>query len=275
MDRFETRLAAAEPEFRELVHRIPLQDTPPLPPEWLRCEMLERDEVLRRIDLAPGATVVEVGSGAHAIATVPIAARVGSTGRVVAVERSRWAQFRTVVSASGLGGRIRPLAADARRLPMLEDSANAAVCIHGIRSLGGEGDTVRVVREMLRVSPVAILAESLPLARTSAQEAHLAMYNLREDVFEATMGKRDDLPYATLERLVSWVQEAGGAIETTEVLEVDLPHFLARFPRSMVEGIPAADRREELLRRWDDAERMREQFGEDHPPIGIVSARRP
>jgi len=274
MARFETQLQAAEPEFRELIGRIPLQATPPLPPEWLRCEMLERHEVLRRAPEIAGSTVLEVGSGSHAIATVPLASRGGRAGRVVAVERSRWNQFRPVVAASGLGERIWPVAGDARWLPLRSDVADLAVCIHGIRSLGEKGSLVEVLREMLRVSRRVFLAESLPIARTDGQRAHLAMYDLREDVFSALSGSRDDLRYAPLDQLVSWVEAAGGIVERAETLEVDLPHFLAYFPRAMVEAIPEADPREDLLRRWDVAEELRKRFGEDHPPVGIITANR-
>jgi hypothetical protein len=274
MDRFETRLRAAEPEFRELLGRIPLQATPPLPPDWPRWEMLEREAVLRRAPLNAGVTVLEVGSGPHALSTVPLAYRAGRAGRVIAVEPSRWGHFREIVAASGMEERVRPVAADARHLPLRVDSAELAVCLHGIRSFRGEGDMVRVFREMLRVSPRAFLAESLPIARSEAERAHLLMYNLREDVFSSTTGSRDDLHYLPLDRLASLVESAGGVVEKTETLEVNLPHFLAYFPRSLVEAIPQGTRREELLRRWDEADRVRRQYGEDHPPVGIVTARR-
>lgn len=133
---------------------------------------------------------------------------------------------------------------------------------------------MQVIREMLRVSPRVFLAESLPIARTSAQRAHLAMYDLREEVFAATTGSRDDLHYSPLDGLASLVERAGGVVVNTEVLDVDLPHFLAYFPRALVEGIPAGVLREDLLRRWDAANAMREKYGEDHPPVGIVTARR-
>jgi Methyltransferase domain len=275
MERFESQLRAAEPEFRELIGRIPLQETPPLPPEWLRCEMLERYQVIRSAPDLVGATVLEVGSGSHAISTVPLAFRAGRAGRVVAVERSRWSQFRPVVTASGLEDRIWPIAGDGRRLPLRSDSADLAVCLHGIRSLRGEANIVRVLREMLRVSPRVFLAESLPIARTSAERAHLAMYNLREEVLSATTGFRDDLPYLPLDQLVSLAETAGGVVEETEMLDINLPHFLAYFPRTLVEAIPTGNRREDLLRLWDGADRMRLQYGEDHPPVGTVTARRP
>jgi hypothetical protein len=236
--------------------------------------MLERLEVLGRAGVDRGDSVLEVGSGAHALATVPLAYLAGPSGRVVAAERSRWTQFRPIVRQSGLGDRIAPVACDARQLPLRADSADLAACVHGVRSLQGEKNLVRVVREMLRVAPRVFLAESLPIGRTDAQRAHLAMYELRHDVFFATSGTRDDLPYLPLEDLVSVTERAGAVVETTSTLEVDLPHSLAYFPRPLVEAIPVGDVRRELLRRWDDAAELMDKFGEDHPPVGIVVARR-
>jgi len=236
--------------------------------------MLERLEVLERAGVEAGTSVLEVGSGAHALATVPLAHMVGSSGRVLAIERSRWGQFRDLVMQSGLRDRIRPVACDARWLPLRDDSVDLAVCVHGIRSLGGEESIVRILREMLRVSPRLFIAESLPIARTSAQRSHLAMYDLRHDVFFATSGRRDDLPYASLDRLASLTDRAGGIVDASEALEVNLPHSLAYFPRSLVEAIPAGEVREDLLRRWDEAAENVGKYGEDHPPVGFVLAHR-
>lgn len=71
MERPETQLRPAEPDFPELTGRIALQVTPAIPPGWLRCEMLERHDVLRRAPGPLGAIVLEVGSGPHAISTTP------------------------------------------------------------------------------------------------------------------------------------------------------------------------------------------------------------
>ncbi len=127
---------------------------------------------------------------------------------------------------------------------------------------------------MLRAAPRVVLAESLPMARTNAQRAHLAMYDLREEVFLARSGRRDDLRYVPLEGLARLAELAGGAVDHVATREVDLPHYLARFPRDLVEELPAGPERDALLARWDAAEKMRREFGEDHPPVGVVTARR-
>jgi hypothetical protein len=173
-----------------------------------------------------------------------------------------------------MADRVRPVAGDARRLPVRTDAVETAVCLHGIRSLGDDRDVVGVLREMLRVAPRIAIAETLPMAHTEAQGAHLSMYNLREEVLFASTGRRDDLPYRPLAQLVALVQDAGGVVEGAQTLEVDLPHALAYFPRALVESIPSIGRRGDLLARWDAANALRLQHGEDHPPAGIVVATR-
>ena len=100
------------------------------------------------------------------------------------------------------------------------------------------------------------------------------MYNLRHEVFGAISGTPDDLPYYPVDRLASLAIHAGGSVETTLTLDVDLPHSLAYFPRSLVENVPDGEVRQELLRRWDEAVESLRRFGEDHPPVGVVVARR-
>jgi SAM-dependent methyltransferase len=274
MDRFEQRLETVRPSFRELLPRIPDPSRPPLPEKWLRCEMLERFLVLSHAPVEPGARVLEVGSGSHAIATVPLASCVGGAGRVIAAELERWEHFRAITAASGMAGRIRAVACDARRLPLRGDSVDLACCVHGIRSLGEDANVVRVIREMLRTAETLFLAESLPIARTEAQRSHLAMYDLREEFFLATTGRRDDRHYRSLGSLVALVEAAGGEVHESAALDVDLPHALAYFPRESVERVTDRTTRDELLHRWDEANRLRERFGEDHPPVGVVRATR-
>ncbi len=257
-----------------MVGRLPSFNRPPLPDDWLVSEILERRLVLQHSSVRPGQSVIEIGVGAHALATVPLAHALGEKGRVVAVEPVRWEHFSEIVEASGVGDRIDPLRADGRRLPLRTDCADMSVCVHGVRSLGQDEACVRVLREMLRVSPRLCIAESLPDARTPAQQAHLSMYNLREDALLAATGHRDDLRYRNLVALCALVERAGGIVEEQKSVDVDLPHALAYFPRSMIGEIGDPVRRAQLAAQWDDAWEQIRAFGEDQPPVGVVLARR-
>ncbi|WP_237266291.1 class I SAM-dependent methyltransferase [Thermococcus cleftensis] len=153
---------------KDVLSRIPLRSEPPLHPNWLHLEMIERFRVLRFAPIKPGMNVLEIGCGAHALTTVPLAYLVGETGRVVAVDLSRWRFFEEITSAAGLKRRIIPLKADARELPFPFKAFDLAVLVHGVRSLKNEKTMVRVFSEMLRVAEKVSIAESPPHSQQRA-----------------------------------------------------------------------------------------------------------
>ncbi|NJE26151.1 class I SAM-dependent methyltransferase [Thermococcus sp. MV5] len=261
-------MAYSEEKFKkEVFSKIPLRNEPPLPEDWLHIEMLERFRLLRFAPIRKGMNILEVGCGAHAITTVPLVYLVGETGRVVAVDILRWHFFEEITSATGLRHRIIPLKVDARELPFPFKSFDLAVLVHGVRSLKSEETMVKVFAEMLRVAEKVFIAESLPTAKNQAQEAHLEMYNLREYIFEALSGEKDDLHYLPLERLRELLEEAGGRIIESGIFEPNLPHYLAYLRREYVEQIKNEKMRVVLLERWDIAyEKWRN--GAEHPPVG-------
>ncbi len=269
-----TSLETIPPRFARLVRRLPVIENPPLPPEWLRLETVERYKVLSHAGIRKGTDLLEVGTGPHAIATVVLAHLVGPKGRVTTAEPERWTHVEDVLRVASLRGRVRPVACDARRLPFSSNAFDLAVTVHSVRSFRNEETIVGILRDMLRVSPRLVLAESLPSARTRAQEAHLEMYNLREEIFEALTGRKDDIHYLPLEKLEALVEEAGGEVVESTVLDIDQPHFLAFIPREYVEGVKDAGRREDLLLRWERAEEGLTKYGEEHPPVGVIRARR-
>ena len=266
------RHGTVQPDFEDILKRIPPRSEPYLPPDWLRSEMIERYQILSWLGIKPGIRVLEVGCGAHAITTVPLSFLVGIDGKVVAVEIERWRYFQQVVSDSGLKTRTNPLCCDAKQLPIRSKCFDIALIVHGIRSLRNEETMIRVISEMMRVASTIFLAESLPIARTEAQAAHLQMYNLREEIFEAVLGSKDDIHYLDLSSLKMVVEAAGGKVIRSSVMDVNLPHYLAFIPREYVEKIQDPIRRASLLARWDIANRQIEKYGEDHPPVGLVVA---
>lgn len=268
------QLDLERPELRALLARVQPQKTPQLSPEWLRCEMLERVQILRGAHVRPGARVLEVGAGPQAIGTVPLAHFVGGRGAVVAAERERWSRLCEIVDLAGVAGVVRPIACDARWLPLSSDSLDAAYVLHAIRSLGSEEEIGAVFREMLRVAPSIWVAESLPEGRTEAQRAHLAMYRVRSRFFAAADGRPDDRPYLPLEGLVALVEASGGRVLEASTVEIDLPHALAYFPRENLLRVRDPGLRADLERQWDDACRLIAAHGADHPPVGVVSATR-
>ncbi|GAB6102681.1 class I SAM-dependent methyltransferase [Thermococcus atlanticus] len=233
--------------------------------------MLERFRVLQFAPIREGMNVLEVGCGAHALTTVPLAYSVGETGRVVAVELSRWRFFEEVTTAAGLKHRIIPLKVDASELPFPFKAFDLAVLVHGVRSLRSEETIVKVFSELLRVSERVFIAESLPIVNNERQKAHLELYNLREEIFEVLFGRKDDLHYFPLEKLGELVEKAGGYLLKSGTFEPALPHYLAYIPREYVAQIKDEKKRTELLERWDKAYEMWKR-GAEHPPIGWLVA---
>lgn len=267
-------LGRVDPEFARLIKNMPPRDEPHLPPDWLHLQMVERCEVLSHAEIGRGTNVLEVGSGHHAIATVPLSHMVGEGGRVTAVEIERWRHFDEIMRATGLRKRVIPLACDATQLPFPFECFDLAVIVHGIRSMRNEETITRILKEMLRVSPRIFVAESLPIAKTKAQEAHLEMYNLREEIFEALTGTKDDIHYFPLGKLVELVERAGGEVVESRTLDVRLPHHLAFIPREYVERIEGEQEKAVLLKQWQVAREKLMKYGEEHPPVGIVNAKR-
>ncbi|ADT83190.1 class I SAM-dependent methyltransferase [Thermococcus barophilus] len=264
----------SEEKFKnEILPKIPLRNEPPLPNNWLQIEMLERFKVLQFAGIKEGMNILEIGCGAHAISTVPLAYMVGETGRVVAVDLARWTYFKEIIKSAGLWRRVIPMKIDAQNLPFPFKSFDLAVLIHGIRSLRNEETIVKVISEMLRVADEIFIAESLPIARTKGQETHLEMYNLREEIFEALYGRKDDLHYFQLEKLIEFVERAGGKIKECGTFEPNLPHFLAYIPRKYAEKIRDTRKREILLKKWESACEKLQKYGEEHPPVGWIKAK--
>ncbi|WP_240703263.1 hypothetical protein [Thermococcus indicus] len=113
--------------------------------------------------------------------------------------------------------------------------------------------------------------KKLLIANNERQRAHLELYNLREEIFEALLGEKDDLHYPTLEKLVELVEKAGGRVIESGTFEPGLPHYLAYIPREYVEKIEDEKKRAELLERWDEGYEKWKR-GAEHPPVGWVLA---
>lgn len=154
-------LEVVPPEMRKVLNRIPTyQPHPKLPSDWFHWQIIERYTILKYAGLTSGANVLEVGCGPQAIATIPLAALVGKSGRVVALDRGRWGDFWKLIENSGLKSRVIPLQEDARSLPFPYSCFDLAACIHGIRSFESREAAIEAVKEMLRVTKERIfLAE--------------------------------------------------------------------------------------------------------------------
>ncbi|HLA40545.1 MAG TPA: class I SAM-dependent methyltransferase, partial [Candidatus Glassbacteria bacterium] len=101
---------------------------------WLRRRLQPPGKILNGY-LRPGMTVLDAGCG-MGLFSLPMAALVGGTGRVIAVDlqpEGLKVLMRRAVKA-GLAGRIRPIACDMGELPVREkiDFALAFYSVHEV-----------------------------------------------------------------------------------------------------------------------------------------------
>jgi len=274
----EDVLQSLDPEIRRVLNKIPRFEPDNLhsrlSPDWLHCQIIERFKVLKYAEVVEGSNVLEVGCGPQAIATVALALLVGDAGRVVALDRGRWDSFWKIMEQVGLPSRVIPFQGDARELPFPFPCFDLVACIHGFRSFDNRETVINAVREMLRVTKDKVFfAESSPIARNKAQEAHLAMYNLRRPTFLA-LDHEDwgDIPYFTPKEMEKIVKEAGAAKVDVKLVDVNMPHHLAYFPLETIEKIQDEETRYSLKERWMKALDMLERYGEEHPPVVMVNA---
>ncbi|MGQ4914139.1 MAG: class I SAM-dependent methyltransferase [Candidatus Asgardarchaeia archaeon] len=259
-------------DFEIILNMIPAIKAPYLPNDWVKVEMRERFLVLKEIGITEGMNVLEVGAGHHALTTIPLAYLVGETGRVIAIEIERLRFFERIVKSTNLRKRIIPLKMDAKKLPFPYRCFDYAVIIHGIRSLKNKENIIRILKEMLRVAKHIAIAETLPIALTKAQEAHLEMYNLRHEVFLHAFGTVEDISYFSLDELVDLVKTAGGKDIKAKMIHPNMPHYLAYFPKKYIERIKDKKVRHMLLEDWEKAFEKIQKYGEEHPPVGLVTA---
>lgn len=259
-------------DFAEIVMKIPSRnEPPPLTLYWLHIEIIERYHILSKAHIEPGATILEVGCGPFAISTAVLAYLVGEKGHVLAVDLGRWKGFEDTLQATTLRERVQPIACDATHLPF-RSGIDMAVSIHALRSFSDESTIVNIFREMFRVSSHVFIAAYLPIAKTKAQKACMEMYNLREEIFEALSGKKDDIHYFPLKNLVAFVDRAGGTVTETKTVDIDLPHCFGFMPREIVERIKDVEKKDNLLEKWERACEKIKKYGEGRPPVGVVKA---
>ncbi len=74
-----------------------------------------------------------------------------------------------------------------------------------------------------------------------------------------------------IDKLLDVVGKAGGNVTNWEILDTQLPHYLAFIPREYVEQIQDPGKKSILLERWDLAMKKLVLFGEEQPPVAVVN----
>ena len=181
-----------------------------------------------------------------------------------------WRNFRTSVRELNLSDRVTGVRSDARRIPFKDSSFAVAAAVHSIRNFENKHCIERTLREMKRVvakGGSVVIVESLPVARTKAQEAHLQMFRCK---VKCTSGELDFLPE---EELVEMFQKV--EFKKIEVRELDY-NWSAAPPlfclNCHLSSTLTESERKEARKAYDKAISMIRKWGETSPPAILIKA---
>jgi len=213
---------------------------------------------------------VGCGRGYFTIATAKYVERVVGLDLMNGYGRQGWwNNFAESMDEVGLSDRVMGVRADVRRLPFREPSFDGAVAVHSIRNFQDMIAIQTAIGEMERVvveGGSVIIAESLPVARNKAQEAHLEMFECKA---RYTSG---ELRYLERDELVGMFERVG----FSEIEARELDHNLSATPPLFCIdshlSLMAEREREEAREVYGKALGLIREHGEASPPTILVKA---
>lgn len=234
----------------------------------------ERLEIAREMQLKTDDFVLDIGCGRgyFSIAAAKFA------GSVIGVDlmdgggrHDWWKNFSTSMQELHLHHKVSGVKSSAKQLPFRSNSFDVAAAVHSIRNFQDHLTIEATIEEMKRVvrdDGSVCVVESLPLARTEAQEAHLQMFNCK---VKYTSGELD---FPAKNEMLGIFEEA--EFKKTAVKELDY-NLSAAPPLFCIDyylpSLPE-DEREEAKAAYNRAIEMIEKWGEVSPPAlflkGIV-----
>ena len=114
-------------------------------------DLIERERFWQLFSITPGMTVLDLGSGVGRY-SLPLAEKVGETGRVVAVDA--WEEgidrLKATAAAKGLTC-LEAHVADARRLPLADKEVDVCLMATVLHDFAADGIAGAVLRDVLRV----------------------------------------------------------------------------------------------------------------------------
>lgn len=233
---------------------------------------MERMAIAREIPLNEHDIVLDVGCGRgyFSIAAAKYCRHVIGLDLIDGVGRHGWwRNLMTSLRELNLDDRVLGVKSDAAHIPFKASSVDVAAAVHAIRNFQNKLCIEKALREMKRVvvdDGSVVIVESLPTARTMAQEAHLQMLGCK---VKYTSGEMDYLPKEELVEMCQKIEFR--EIETKELnynWSATPPLFYLPYHLSSLSD----SQREEARVAYDKATSMIREWGESSPPAILVKA---
>jgi ubiquinone/menaquinone biosynthesis C-methylase UbiE len=231
---------------------------------------MERMAVAKEMQLDKHDVVLDVGCGRGYFSIA--AAR--SSKFVVGIDlmdgvgrHGWWKNFRTSMRELNLTDRVAGVKSNAARLPFKPSSFTVATTVHAIRNFQNKLLIETALREMKRVvvrGGSVVLVESLPTARTRAQEAHLQMFRCK---VKYTSGELDYLPKG---ELLQMFQKVGFKKIEVKELNYNLSAAPPLFCIDRYLSLLTENERREAREDYNRAINMIRKYGEVSPPAILI-----
>lgn len=233
---------------------------------------MERLALAKELLLRNNDVVLDVGCGrgCFSIAAAKLSKTVVGLDLMNGVGRHGWwTNFRTSMHELDLYGRVLGAKADARSIPFKESSFTVAAAVHSIRNFHDKNSIEKTLEEMKRVvvkGGSVIVVESLPTARTKAQEAHLQMFQCKVKYSPG------ELDYLEGGELLEMFQKAGFREIESKKLDYNLsaapPLFCLDYHVSSLNE----SERDNARKAYEKAIKAVKEWGEASPPAMLVKA---
>lgn len=180
-----------------------------------------------------------------------------------------WRNFGISIRELNLFDKVLGVRSDARCIPFKDSSFTVAVTVHSIRNFPDKQSIERAVSEMKRVvtkKGKVIFVESLPIARTKAQEAHLQMFKCKVKYIS---GELDFLPE---DELVEMFHRVGFKKVEAKQFNYDwsaAPPFFCLDVSRLYQKLSLTER-EEAKKAYGRAVDMIRKCGDASPPAVLV-----
>lgn len=233
---------------------------------------LERTAIAREMQLDMNDTVLDVGCGRgyFSIAAARLCKFVVGIDLMNGLGRhSWWKKFAESLRELNLVDRVLGVKSNAVRLPFKSFSFSVTTTVHAIRNFQNYRSIETAIKEMKRVvvkGGSVIVVESLPIAQTRAQEAHLKMFRCK---VKYALGELDFLPKDEMVEMFQRVRFKKNKVKELNYNWSAAPplfwidHYLPSLPEN---------EREEAKEAWNEAMKMVNKWDEVSPPALLVKA---